>query len=107
MGRARLDSLNYSDYIRSGSTLVGYATTASVEGDAVVVRHHGSVIATISRREVEVDNAGYDSVTTAHRIDRVLVDNATGARCFIRNGETVVVDAEGVEHRSFPVSIAR
>lgn len=107
MGRAHLDSLNYSDRIRNGSTLVGYATTATVEGDVVVVRYHGSVVATISSREVEVDNAGYDSATTAHRINRVLVDNSTGARCFIRGGETVVVDADGVEHRSFPVSIPR
>lgn len=58
---------------------VAYATfIRRVDDGAVKVMHHSTVIAEISDGFVEIHTAGYNSKTTAHRLNAILQDNRTG-----------------------------
>lgn len=68
---------------------LAYATTAHRTSDSIIVCHHGNRIATLtSQGVVDIEHAGWNSVTTANRCNRILLDNAPGTdyRIAIRRG---------------------
>lgn len=57
---------------------LAYETTAELyQGDTVLVRHHGNPIAHLGPDYFTLDNAGWNSVTTANRLNAILRDNQT------------------------------
>jgi len=69
---------------------IGYKTTATANADGMfgtfAIRHHGSIIAYVGIDRVQLRHAGWDSITTAHRLNRVCVDNGLSVRVGIRQG---------------------
>jgi hypothetical protein len=74
---------------RSTAT-IGYKTTVTANADGMfgtfAIRHHGNVIAYVGLTRVQLVHAGWDSITTAHRLNRVCVDNGLDVRVGIRQG---------------------
>lgn len=86
MRNLKLPSLKYGQ-VKPGKLC--YATEATVDSSGWhALYHHGSLIATVEADSVFISTAGWDSSTTADRIDRVLQDNEVGYRVALRNGET-------------------
>lgn len=86
MTNLKLPSLRYGQ-IKAGKLC--YATEATVaHNDWAAIYHHSSLIATVEADSVYITTAGWDSRTTAMRIDRVLQDNDIPYRVAIRDGVT-------------------
>lgn len=112
MSNLRLPSLKWSDVHAFGSGTLAYATTADVTNAGAVIQHHGSTIALLAPQPngglaIAVTNAGWDSMTTTARMDRVLQDNGVPWRVVIRNGRTTLltsdlsIAARGLERVTF------
>lgn len=102
MSNLKLPNLSYSN-IRailadSGKSRVkiAYATEVMQEPLGVAVLHHGNIIARVypPAGTLTVDTCGWDSVTTAARLDKVLRDNGVPYRVAIRKGETRLLTRE-------------
>lgn len=96
MSNLNLPSMKYSDLVSSLVMLsserkLAYATTAQRTGDVVEIRHHGNVIATLAPGMIKVDTCGWDSMTTASRLNRIVVDNGLPYRISIRKGDTKIM----------------
>mgnify|MGYP003543219327 CR=1 FL=1 len=55
-------------------------------GTIVSIEHHGNVIAVISPNILIVTGAGWNSVTTANRLRKILRDNNIGCHVFVKDG---------------------
>lgn len=75
---------------------IAYATTAerfwndSEAEYGYIVRHHDNPVARISRDRVTITHCGYNTVTTANRLNTVLADNDIPFRANIQQGEMVL-----------------
>ena len=87
--------------VNSKPVTLAYATQARLTIDgAVQIAHHGSTIATLHKDgSIELDTAGYDSMTTAARLHKVVVDNGTPWKVGIRQGETWLLNREAQKVR--------
>jgi kynurenine formamidase len=54
------------------------------------IAHHNNGIATIGVDFIQISHAGWNSKTTAHRLDRILLDNNVPFRVRIQNYEMVL-----------------
>lgn len=61
---------------------------------AIVVWHHGSIIATLTPHRITVTNAGYGSASTRERVNGFLKSNRTGLYVAQRQGKQVLFDRE-------------
>lgn len=61
---------------RQSQLKIAYETTIE-RGAGIVVRHHGNPIAAIGRDFFTLGNGGWNSVTTANRLNHILRDNQT------------------------------
>lgn len=52
------------------------------------IRHHGNMIAHITPDYIELSNAGWDSRTTAMRLNRICIDNNMPFRVAMRQNDT-------------------
>ncbi len=81
-------------------TRLAYATWAALNADgSVSVTHHDSIIAVIDQDSVALNSHGWDSMTTAQRMDRVLRDNGYSERISIRQGELTLLDGDTLKPR--------
>lgn len=72
---------------------IAYATYVRVNNGDVSVKHHDSTIATITRNgDIYLDNNGYESCTTANRLDKILLENSGRYRVGISNHRMVIRD---------------
>jgi len=64
---------------RTGTAKLAYETTAEWRAgrQSIIVRHHGNVIAEIGQHYFTISGAGWNSVTTATRLAKILRDNQT------------------------------
>lgn len=69
-------------------------------GTTVTIRHHGNAIASISQNDLLVTGAGWNSVTTANRLRKILADNTVGANVFIKNGQMYIETRDGKRYLS-------
>ena len=94
MSNLKLPALDYANLIKlanNGDTWVkiGYQTSVRREPGnfaAVQLRHHDTVIATVTSTHTIVTHGGYHSKTTADRLNRVVYAN-TGFHIGIKNFE--------------------
>lgn len=115
MSNLNLPKLTYANLAtltrgRIDRVKLAYETTAerSTYGtwDTFLIRHHGNVIAEIGPDSFTLDNAGWNSRTTADRLHRILKDNDANysATCrqsrieIRRNDKVVRVLDESVAH---------
>lgn len=97
MTNLKLPELDYANLLKladKGSEWVkiGYQTFVRRDTESshvVCVRHFNSTIAWVSAAKTVFNNQGYQSRTTADRLDRILYPN-TGWRVGITNGEMVL-----------------
>jgi len=72
------------------SATIGYKTTVTANADGMfgtfAIRHHGNIIAYVGLDRVQLRHAGWNSRTTAHRLDRICLDNGLTVRVGIRQG---------------------
>lgn len=108
MSNLKLPLLSYENIKtileRSGKSrvAVAYATEVMQQVHGVAVLHHGSVIAEMNGVDLELNNHGYDSQTTAKRMDHVLRDNGYTERVAIRQREMTVLNSDlTIRHRGF------
>lgn len=106
MSNLNLPSLKHSDLRKflgtRPSCKLAFATYAlNVHGsDVIQIKHHDSIIAEIQPDHIELDNHGFESQTTAARMDRVLRDNGFNYRIAIRQREMSLLDNRlGILHR--------
>lgn len=73
---------------------IAYKTRAvwhtDMGGVIVAIEHHGNVIATMSPNSLIVTGAGWNSVTTANRLHKILRDNNVSARVFVKAGQMTI-----------------
>lgn len=103
MSNLKLPTMTYSNLHtllkRSGKSRVkiAYATEIVQEPLSIAVVHHNSIIARIysggQPATVQVDTCGWDSMTTASRLNKIVVDNGLPYRISIRKGDTVLMTA--------------
>lgn len=83
----------YATYVRN--VLIGQGI--------VEVKHHNSVIANIFELGVDLDNHGYNSRSTAHRMNQILRDNGVHDKSIsMRKDLIVVLDREGEKAGDIP-----
>ena len=85
---------------------IGYATTVERDyryKDIISIVHHGAVIADVSQGEVYLRQAGYHSQTTAHRLNRVCVDNGLETRVGFRKGWMCMLLDTGSKTIEYPI----
>lgn len=95
------------NFSKPGSRKFAYATTIETMTDTndnpvFVIRHHGSVIAVVGKNKVSVNNAGWASRTTIHRIHRILTDNGTGRGACIKGGVAKIISFDTGELTDMP-----
>lgn len=71
---------------------VAYLYEADSTNETIVVRHHGSTIATLTPYSLTVTNAGYGSASTRERVNGFLDSNDTGLYVAQRAGVQVLFD---------------
>lgn len=75
---------------------VAYKTTVTANADGMfgtfAIRHHGNLIAYVGLTSIQLVHAGWNSVTTANRLNRVCVDNGVNVRVGIRQGILSLID---------------
>ena len=77
------------------------ATWYAYKGVATVsIKHHGNVIATISPNILVVTSAGWNSVTTANRLRKILRDNNVNAHVFVKDGLMRIKSDDGERYLS-------
>ena len=104
MSNLKLPSLTWHslDRIVGGrpTKTIAYATTVTANANGMfgtfAIRHHGNVIAYVGLTRIQLVHAGWDSVTTAHRLNRVCVDNGLSVRVGIRQGTLSLIDGKTV-----------
>lgn len=85
---------------------IGYATTIERDyryKDVISIVHHGSVIADVAPNEVFLRKVGYHSQTTAHRLNRVCVDNGLETRVGFRKGWMCMLFQNGSKTVEYPI----
>jgi hypothetical protein len=83
MSNLKLPTMSYENLSslapRDGSwKKVAYATWIRhifIGNGIVEVKHHASIIATITKKRVVLDNHGYNTPTTSNRLNRIVRDN--------------------------------
>lgn len=80
------------------SKKIAYETTVKANADGMfgtfALYHHGNLIAYVGLTRVQLVHAGWNSRTTAHRLNRVCVDNGLSVRVAIRKGVLVLIDGK-------------
>jgi len=71
---------------------VAYLYEDGSTNEAIVVMHHGSVIAALTPYSLTVTNAGYGSASTRERVNGFLDSNYTGLYVAQRQGYQVLFD---------------
>lgn len=102
---AKTPSLSFNDLMRVVPETNGVRKTiarnTTVElvshPRGMVIRHHGNAIALLGDEGFTLENSGWDSSSTAQRLNRILLDNApsTPYRIGIRQGITSLISALG------------
>lgn len=108
MTNLKMPSLKYDDLINRKNGRLGYATTLTHGNPGtVIVSHHGSPIATLTPDTVTLDNHGYHSNTTAHRLN--LISHAHGLGWVgIKNGEMRLTRFDGtITPMNGPITLPR
>jgi hypothetical protein len=85
---------------------IGYATTIERDyryKEVISIVHHGAVIADVSPGEVFLRQVGYHSQTTAHRLNRVCVDNGLETRVGFRKGWMCMLWKNGSKTVEYPI----
>lgn len=96
MSNLNLPTMSYTNLDKvltdSGKSRVklAYATDAMRVGRGIAVLHHDNMIATLAPDAIQVDTCGWDSVTTANRLNRILVDSGLPYRVSIKQGDTIL-----------------
>lgn len=81
---------------RNGERKLAYATTAErIWNDSeaeynYIIRHHSNAIAVIGCDSVKMTHCGYNTVTTANRLNRILIDNEIPFAAHIKQYEMVL-----------------
>ena len=112
MTNLQLPNLAYSNLARlskgTGWTRIAYQTYVQAttdprdlnsRGDLIMaVRHFDTTIAVVHENgTVEVNNGGYASRTTTHRLDAILRDNRSSVRLAIRKSVVTILRADTLE----------
>lgn len=94
MSNLKLPNLSYKELSKlpeGKQRKIAYATHALNQNGRVIVYHHHHPIGVIEKNKVLISKCGYNSNTTTHRLDRILLDNfgyessAGGVRVCKRN----------------------
>ena len=101
MTNLKLPSLSYENLIskvpESGRhKSLGYKTVAWQEDGTVFVQHHDTIIATLFERFIRLSTGGWDSKTTAHRLNAILHDNGVQGNIVFRQETTSYLSTTGV-----------
>ena len=73
---------------------IAHNTVAEKMPGGVRVRYHGNNIAELTETRVWLSSAGWDTVTTSTRLDKIATDNGLPVRLAIRQGDMVTLDPD-------------
>lgn len=100
MSNLKLPNMSYrnlynltSDVTKGDEIKLAYATTvrrSEHDEQAIQVLHHGNLIAVMFPTFIRLSNGGWDSKTTAMRLNRIVRDNNIAAHVSLRKGDTVL-----------------
>lgn len=117
MSNLKLPTMSYESLFKLAPTngdwkKIAYATfvrRGTIGGSVIQVKHHETVIANLTKEFFEIHNGGYNTPTTANRLNRIVRDNGITDRWVgIKQYSMRVSDKDGkTVTEMFPVTFQR
>ncbi|QDK02067.1 hypothetical protein SEA_GIBBLES_110 [Gordonia phage Gibbles] len=73
---------------------IAYKTECMITSDRVNITHHGNLIAVLRDEYIFISNCGYETRTTANRLDHIVSAYCPRYRVGITQGSMVIRDTE-------------